>query len=422
MLIEFKKALIVKLIIFGTLLTFQSFGVLAFAQTLEYTITHLTCEATMLKSDSSTLCTASVTNTSSARDPQGLVLFSRAGDGTGEFEDSPYSAHCELSSVGRGSSECSISYRVDRASSNPPSNGEHIIIANYEGDGNLIPSSATDSLIATFRKSEISISCAEDSLLVGQETSCTVQLAATDARFAPSIQSDIDFYFGDSLEPTSCKLLTTELSASCSIKVIPVFAAKELIVRANFSGNDHYLEDSMTQSISVNLRESSFTFHCDQNLDTQVICTATANDISAGIAQPPSGIISISDEDNNMDELFSCHLNAISTTQSECSIEIPTPESKRVMLNAKFQDESNIHLSSENSFEFISSEIPESDAAKVDVQTANSNNSSPNPIRVKKSICESSNCKGNQMPDFLLIFMMLFIPLAYRMFRVTMSL
>jgi hypothetical protein len=101
--------------------------------------TAVSCSPSSVATGSSTLCTATVTNTASGSSaPAGTVLFS--ADGTGAFSASG----CSLGATSSSSSNCSVSFTPDAVGS-----GSRNITGSYPGDASHSASSGSGALAVT---------------------------------------------------------------------------------------------------------------------------------------------------------------------------------------------------------------------------------------------------------------------------------
>lgn len=385
----------------------------------DFTITYLICDADRLLAGAATTCSAKVSNASGGPAPTGEVYFSRGGDGTGLFEDAIDTAKCALIPTSPSTSECDVSYQVDRASANPPERGEHLIIATYDGNERFAPSSASESLIASFRASRIELSCSDYSLVVGQETDCTTRVYRDRNESAPLIFGMINFYFAEGQSSLSCELESTEKISTCTISIMPTFAGTDLSLRAVFGGDDHYLNSSIKRHFSIEPRKTMVTLDCNEVLDGKTICRALVGDLSPGTPRAPEGLIHLSGADASN---LACSLEELNSRQSACEIELEAPIKNATTLRALYQDKIAVHASSESTFELAATELNTQRHPEYERATDRDSEGSTETSASSEARCNAPNCASDVAPDLLLISLLLFIPLAYRMFRVTMSL
>src|SRR5206468_1844462 len=122
------------------------------------TATSVSCAPPSVAVDSSTACTATVTNGSGANIPTGTVSWTSDGTHT----CSP--ASCSLDASGK----CTKNYTPTAVGT-----GTHKITGSYGGDAHSSPTRRSSDLAVGRRATATSVSCAPPSVAVDSATACT---------------------------------------------------------------------------------------------------------------------------------------------------------------------------------------------------------------------------------------------------------
>src|SRR5438876_2746995 len=122
------------------------------------TATSVSCTPPSVAVDSSTACTATVTNGSGANIPTGTVSWT--SDGTGTFS----AASCTLDATGK----CTVNYTPTAVGT-----GTHKITGSYGGDAKHATSTGSFDEAVGRLATATSVSCAPPSVTVDSSTACT---------------------------------------------------------------------------------------------------------------------------------------------------------------------------------------------------------------------------------------------------------
>jgi len=208
------------------------------------TATGVGCSPGSVAVNSSTTCTAMVTDTSaSPTTPTGTVSFSNGQS-------------CVVAGSG-SSAGCSAPY-------SPAAVGSNNITATYGGDSTHAPSNGSTSVSATKRSTGSSLSCSPGPVAMGASTTCAVTVSDTDAPVKSAPSGNVTFSNGN-----SCALVAAFSSSSCSTSFTPsAFGANA--ITATYDGDATHLGSSATTSVTVNSGKASLA------ISTQVTPAAFA--------------------------------------------------------------------------------------------------------------------------------------------------
>src|SRR6266545_4959752 len=205
----------------------------------------VSCTPTSLVIDASTTCTATVTDSSTAKTvPTGSVSWSTNTAPASQFN----ATSCTLAPTGNaGQSSCQTTYT-------PSSAATHTITATYGGDGNHNGSSDPQSLTVSKRVTTTSISCSPSPVTVGQPTTCTATVTDTSSGSTSKPTGTVSNWSSDrtgTFTATSCSLSGTGSSATCSVAFTPSQGNTHKI-SASYGGDGEHNTSAGNFSLSTN--------------------------------------------------------------------------------------------------------------------------------------------------------------------------
>src|SRR2546427_1382203 len=235
------------------------------------TTTSVNCTPTVIAPGESTVCTATVSDTDlvTPTTPTSTVNFTSNGAGT--FS----SSSCTLSGSGNSAS-CSVSYTSTGL-------GGSVITATYGGDATHAASSGS-TLVADppKRTTSTNVSCTPGSVVVGQSTTCTAAVTDTDTPPTTTPTGAVSFMKSGgsgTFTPTSCTLIGTGGSASCSVTYTPDSVGSGThTITPSYGGDTTHYGSSGSTTVTVSARSTSTSVSCTPAtvpVAASTNCTAT---------------------------------------------------------------------------------------------------------------------------------------------------
>lgn len=213
--------------------------------------TSISCAKAIIVGASST-CRATV----SGNNPSGTVSWSQVAI-NGSVTISPTS--CTLSS-----GQCQVTV-------GGTSDGSVILVANYTGDLNNLPSNGTLAITV----SSVTVACTPASVVVATHVTCTATLTRPPQTPMPTGRITWSTNVYGKFSRLTCKLS----KGSCTVTYTPQTAGTN-IMTASYAGDKHNPASSGTFSLSVTAQTSTTTVSCSRasvvaNSSKTVKCTAT---------------------------------------------------------------------------------------------------------------------------------------------------
>ena len=278
--------------------------------------TVVSCDPNAVSPPESTICTATVTDTSAPlRAPTGKVDFSVAFDpttGSGGFELPNHSgsaqASCELVANGNGQSSCAVKYIPDGPIS--AGAGIHTITGAYAGDSIHQPSQGSDQLLVS-NETTTSLSCDPAAIRNGEQSTCTVTVTdSTEEATAPNGQVKFDTdAAGEFSGAGVCTLGNIGgAAASCQVTYTPTAVGSgSHRITATYQGELEHRPSQASALITVTQNQeeeegeagknpTSTTVDCEPELvevTTATHCAIAVTDLGAN-PTPPTGKVALS--------------------------------------------------------------------------------------------------------------------------------
>src|SRR3989449_4403420 len=295
---------------------------------LNPTSTSVSCTPSNIAVNQVTTCTAAVTDTSTlgAVAPTGTVSFTPSGS-------------CALSSPSGASASCSVNIT-------PTATGTLTVSATYGGDPTHNGSSNSTSVIVSPRTTTATVSCSPSTVVVGQSTSCIIDVTDTSPGTLITPSGTVTF-----TPNGSCTLSGSAGTASCSTNITPT-AAGTLGVTTNYNGDTNHNGSEGSTIVTVNKRVTSTSVSCTPSTvanSTSTNCTATVTDTDVGTITTPTGSISLSSNSTGAFSSPTCTLAATSTVGvSKCSVTYTPGKTGSHGISGAFAGDS-IHLAGSGS-------------------------------------------------------------------------
>ena len=200
------------------------------------TSTSLSCTPSTVPVNSSTFCTATVSDTAGVGPitPSGTVDFTSSRAGT--FS----AASCTLAPVTVSSASCSLTYTPNVVAA-------HTVMADYTGDSTHLTSSGAGTVTTTIRSSSTSVSCGPSTLQQGMSTTCTATVSDISGTGETTPTGTVTFA---SNQPGTFSSTTCTVSAGqCSVTYMPGAAGAHTIT-ASYAGDEMHTPSSGNTSIS----------------------------------------------------------------------------------------------------------------------------------------------------------------------------
>src|SRR5213596_1351146 len=167
------------------------------------TATSVSCTPPSVAVDSSTACTATVTNGSGANIPTGTVSWT--SDGTGTFS----AASCTLDASGK----CTVNYTPTAVGT-----GTHKLTGSYGGDAKHATSTGSFDEAVGRRATATSVSCAPPSVAVDSATACT---ATVTNGSGANIPTGTVSWTSDGTGNFSAASCTLDATGKCTVNYTP---------------------------------------------------------------------------------------------------------------------------------------------------------------------------------------------------------
>ncbi|MEA2423392.1 MAG: hypothetical protein QOF55_2491 [Thermoleophilaceae bacterium] len=258
------------------------------------TSTAVDCSPASVPVDSSTDCTATVSDTDSGSRsvPGGDVSFSTGGT-------------CTLQPGAGATASCSVSFT-------PGSVGDHTVTGTYGGDDKHVSSDGSGAVTATKRSTSTAVDCSPASVPVDSASSCTATVSDTDSGSKPVPGGQVDFSGGSSctLSPTG-----TAGESSCAADYTPG-SVGDHTVTGTYGGDDKHASSDGSGAVTATKRSTSTAVDCSPAsvpVDSGTNCTATVSDTDSPAKSAPTGEVDFSNGQN-------CTLQAGSGASSSCSV------------------------------------------------------------------------------------------------------
>jgi hypothetical protein len=207
------------------------------------TTTTVACAPASVTSGTSTVCTATVSDTVIVLSPLGSVTFSATGPGT--FSNG---GTCDLVATTAPASSCRVRFT-------PSAEGDYTVTANYGGSAAATQASHGSTSLTAIDPTATTITCPVQVISVNQETDCTATLSDSFSAVPPTGQ--VTF----SSDPTSgafnppavvCKWTPSGSSgsATCDVTFTPT-APATYTLSASYGGDTHHAPSSGSLTLLV---------------------------------------------------------------------------------------------------------------------------------------------------------------------------
>jgi hypothetical protein len=279
-----------------------------------------------------------------ATTPTGTVSWSDGGAG-GTFGSGGV---CTLTST----ATCKLTYAA------PSAAGPVTITASYSGDAAHSVSSGKSSF-TVLRVTTTAVSPGKASAIIGDFSPITLTSTVTDKSAGTASAPTGTVSWGDggkrgTFSSTTCTLSpATSTSSKCSVNYTPSSSASagSIKITAAYSGDSSHAKSSASATFTINKRTTSTTISPSSATvggGTQTTLTVTVTDKSPGAPQAPTGTVTwTASSSSGSFTSKTCTMNAISATQSQCSVTYTTPPAAgAVTITAKYAGNPTHGLSS----------------------------------------------------------------------------
>jgi hypothetical protein len=326
------------------------------------TTTSVTCDPTTLAINEETTCTVTVEDTSDGtkETPVGTVTFS--SDGTGAFD--PTNAQCTLDEVDGepGKAECDVDYV-------PGAAGAHEITASFaQSDDHFASDNGEDAeaLTVTKRQTSTTVQCEESSVVVNEESKCTVRVEDLSGGTAITPTGTVSFASDQTgeFDPAAGQCTLAEVDgetgkAECNVDYTPGIAGIHEITASFPESALHRASDNEDDpfELSVAKRTTTTVLECVpsvQQVEQLTRCTATVTDVEeAGSSAEPEGVVTFF---RSAEAEATCELNGEGDGEgSSCFVDLTSEEAVVDEVTAVYDvaEVSGVHESSESLPEMI---------------------------------------------------------------------
>src|SRR2546422_730384 len=266
------------------------------AVTTRATATNVSCTPPSVAVDSSTACTATVTNGSGANIPTGTVSWT--SDGAGTFSGA--------SGTLGASGECSVCYIPTALGT-----GTHKITGSYGGDPKHATSSGSFNEAVATRTSGTSVDCVPPSVPVDGSTTCTATVSDTAGTGASTPTGTVSWTSdgAGTFSAASCTLDATGKGSGCDTpKALGAGAHK---LTGSYGGDAKHATSTGSFDEGVGRRATATSVSCTPPsvaVDSSTACTATVTNGSG--ANIPTGTVSWTSNGTGTFSAASCTLDA----------------------------------------------------------------------------------------------------------------
>ena len=293
-----------------------SAGTYGLAATMATTNTAVTCTPKSAVAGSSTVitCKAKVTGYS----PIGMVGWSQSGTG----------------SVSLDSISCILSKGTCYVTATGYTGGQVIMNATYAGDSSNQGSSRTAALTVKKASTTVTASCAQSSIGVGTNITCTAMVSGGYTSHNGTITwSKVSGKGSVNFSSTTCVLP----SVSCSVTVTATTAGS-VKIEAAYGGDSNNQVSSRTTKLTITGALTSTTSSCTEasfSVGTPITCTAT---VSGGYP-PQTGTVIWSKVSGTGKITFSSKTCTLSS--GSCSVTVTATTAGTVKIKAAYGGDSN---------------------------------------------------------------------------------
>ncbi len=283
----------------------------------------LFCSPSSMYVDSAgSVCTATVTDTSSSTsNPTGTVTFSNGG-ASGRFGSTP----CSLQPILFNAATCSISYE-------PTAVGSQSITGNYPGDSTHQPSTSTPfSVTVTRAPTSLSASCSPGSEAVNSPTTCALTVTQTSVLSTtspyPTPTGPVSFTSNGAgtFTGSPCTLFPVQYYiASCTVTYTPTSVGTGThTITAVYPGDTINAGglDRFALTVTAGRSPTSTTISCDSPVVVSQgsICNATVTDASTTGPTSPAGTVRFSTPFAGAFDSTSCTLIGGAAALATCHV------------------------------------------------------------------------------------------------------
>src|SRR3989449_140647 len=236
------------------------------AVTTRATATNVSCTPPSVAVDSSTACTATVTNGSGANIPTGTVSWT--SDGAGTFSGA--------SGTLGASGECSVCYIPTALGT-----GTHKITGSYGGDPKHATSSGSFNEAVATRTSGTSVDCVPPSVPVDGSTTCTATVSDTAGTGASTPTGTVS-WTSDGAGTFSAASCTLDATGKCSVSYTPTaLGTGTHKITGSYGGDPKHATSSGSFNKAAPTHTSDTSVACvppSFPVDGSTTCTATVSD------------------------------------------------------------------------------------------------------------------------------------------------
>src|SRR5207247_368809 len=267
------------------------------------TATSVSCTPPSVAVDSSTACTATVTNGSGANIPTGTVSWT--SDGTGTFS----AASCTLDATGK----CTGNYTPTAAGT-----GTHKLTGSYGGDAKHATSTGSFDEAVGRRATATSVSCAPPSVAVDSSTACTATVTNGSGANIPTGKVGRATCRERTFSAASCSL---DANGKCTVNYTPKTGGSGIHKLPGSDGrNATHATSTGSFDEAVGRRATATSVSCTPPsvaVDSSTACTATVTNGSG--ANIPTGTGSWNSGGTGTCSAAICTRHASGTSTLNCS-------------------------------------------------------------------------------------------------------
>src|SRR5438093_7743657 len=211
--------------------------------------------------------------------------------------------------------------------------------AKVAGTSPLARSSSTSLVVNIVTLTSTTLSCSSP-VAVGQTSLCGVVVTDTSpgATIAPSGTVNVASNGAGSFTATSCNLIGSTISATCSVNFNPS-AVEALTINGEYLGDATHSASSGSTSIEAIPRTTSTSMTCSPStvvIGQQSSCTTTVTDTSASQAIPPSGSVGLLSAGPGLLSPTSCALASDYSNAASCYVTFTFSEPGQASINSTY--------------------------------------------------------------------------------------
>src|SRR5438477_6707246 len=211
--------------------------------------------------------------------------------------------------------------------------------AKVAGTSPLARSSSTSLVVNIVTLTSTILSCSSP-VAVGQTSLCGVVVTDTSpgATIAPSGTVNVSSNGAGSFTATSCNLIGSTASATCSVNFNPS-AVETLTINGEYLGDATHSASSGSTSIEAIPRTTSTRLTCSPSIvviGQQSSCTTLVTDTSTGQAIPLSGSVGFLSAGPGLLSLTSCALASDYSNGASCSVTFTFSEPGQASINSTY--------------------------------------------------------------------------------------